>query len=554
MQLNPLHVSVAKLLDGRLFRIPGYQRAYSWQARQRADLFKDIEEAHRSGREHFMATVVALAREKRVIAADELQTVELVDGQQRVTTLVILLKAIERALGEDDAAERKSKRDLQDLLVKGDDHSLLLLQTNHDSSDVFLNYLRKGDSSTATVTTGSDQNLLNAMQESEAVVARWHASGQLVNMLATIRNKLSMIYHELDDESTVYRVFEVLNSRGLDVRWIDKTKSQLMASICEYVDDPGARAEGLREMQTIWQDIYRILGLRDGLGTEALRLAGTWAAQSQPNRIASDEDASRALVQRAGEKLPSIIETAEWLRRVVREVNDLHSDIRRSAVTKIGHARFLATGIILRKFDAKTEKELLAEWERVTFRIFGLSRADTRHKVGDYVRLAYDVLALELKPAAIRDALEGLGEGYDIEEVIAERDWNECYGGWTEELRYLLFRFDEQLSRDAGEQINAAQWNKIWSMEAAKSIEHISPQSAGKRYTHHLGNLTILTPGMNSSLKDKPPAKKADRYIECGIKETIAVGKVIEGSAGWREADVHLRAERLKAFILDEWG
>ena len=70
MQLNPLHVSVAKLLDGRLFRIPGYQRAYSWQPRQRADLFRDIEEAHRSGREHFMATVVALAREKRMIAAD----------------------------------------------------------------------------------------------------------------------------------------------------------------------------------------------------------------------------------------------------------------------------------------------------------------------------------------------------------------------------------------------------------------------------------------------------------------------------------------------------
>lgn len=554
MQLNPLHVSVARLLDGRLFRIPGYQRAYSWQPRQRADLFKDIEEAHRSGREHFMATVVALAREKRVIAADELQTVELVDGQQRVTTLVILLKAIEKALGENDAAERKSKRDLQDLLVKGDDHSLVLLQTNHDSSDVFLNYLRKGDCTKATVTTGSDQNLLAAMQESEVVVARWHASGELVNMLATIRNKLSMIYHELADESTVYRVFEVLNSRGLDVRWIDKTKSQLMASICEYVEDPAARAEGLREMQTIWQDIYRILGLRDGLGTEALRLAGTWAVESQPNRIASDEDASRALVRRAGEKLHSIIETAEWLRSVVRVVNDLHSDVRRAAVTKIAHARFLASSIILRKFDPRTEKDLLGEWERVTFRIFGLSGADTRNKVGDYVRLAYDVVALDLRPAAIREALAVLGEDYDIEEIVENRDWNYCYGGWTEELRYLLFRFDEQLSRDAGEQINTTQWNKIWELEASKSIEHISPQSAGKRYVHHLGNLTMLPPGVNSSLKDKPPAKKADRYVECGIKETVATGKMIQGSSGWREADVHERAERLKEFILGEWG
>ncbi|ADL01349.1 DUF262 domain-containing protein [Brevundimonas subvibrioides] len=553
MQLSPLHLSVAKLLDGRLFRIPGYQRAYSWQSRQRADLFKDIEEAHRSGREHFMATVVALAREKRVIAADELQVVELVDGQQRVTSLVILIKAIEKALGETDGAERKSKRDLQDLLVKGDDHSLVLLQTNHDSSDVFLNYLRKGEL-TGSVATGSDQNLLNAMRESEEVVARWQAAGELVALLGTIRNKLSLIYHELLDEATVYRVFEVLNSRGLDVRWIDKTKSQLMASICEYVDDPASRAEGLREMQTIWQDIYRILGLREGLGTESLRLAGTWSALNQPNRIVSDEDASRELVRRAGEKLPSIIEAAQWLRQVVREVNELNGDVRLSAVTKIAHARMLAIAIKLRKFDPATQEGLLGAWEKVTFRIFGLAGRDTRHMVGDYVRLGFDILARKMTSTDIAKALANLGEGFEIDEIIDDGDWSECYGGWSEELRYLLFRYDERLAKDAGEQINAAQWTKIWSMDASKSIEHIVPQSSDKRYIHHLGNLTMLPPGVNSSLKDKPPAKKSDRYIECGIKETVAVGRLVQERRGWTEQDVHQRAQRLLEFVRTEWG
>jgi uncharacterized protein with ParB-like and HNH nuclease domain len=133
MQLSPAHLSVAKLLDGRLFQIPDYQRAYSWQKRQRQDLFNDIEEAHRSGREHFMATIVALARKKRVIAADELQVVEIVDGQQRITTIVILLKAVEKQFLENgDESQARAKRDLGDLLVKGDDHSLVLLQTNHD--------------------------------------------------------------------------------------------------------------------------------------------------------------------------------------------------------------------------------------------------------------------------------------------------------------------------------------------------------------------------------------------------------------------------------------
>jgi len=69
VQLNPLHLEVAALLNGRLFRIPEYQRAYAWGKRQRLDLFNDILDVQRSGREHFMATVVALFREDRLIGA-----------------------------------------------------------------------------------------------------------------------------------------------------------------------------------------------------------------------------------------------------------------------------------------------------------------------------------------------------------------------------------------------------------------------------------------------------------------------------------------------------
>lgn len=53
-----------------------------------------------------------------------------------------------------------------------------------------------------------------------------------------------MIYHQIDDELVVYRVFETLNSRGLNVKWIGKTKSQLMALIFEYGDSAKAEAHG----------------------------------------------------------------------------------------------------------------------------------------------------------------------------------------------------------------------------------------------------------------------------------------------------------------------
>jgi uncharacterized protein with ParB-like and HNH nuclease domain len=118
MDLNPRHLTLSALFAGRLFRIPEYQRAYAWESPQRTDLFRDIRDAFAHQQEHFMATVVSQARDRRRIGADEFQAVDVVDGQQRLTTLVILFKAIERALDPNAQVQAKVKREIGELLVK----------------------------------------------------------------------------------------------------------------------------------------------------------------------------------------------------------------------------------------------------------------------------------------------------------------------------------------------------------------------------------------------------------------------------------------------------
>lgn len=363
-----------------------------------------------------------------------------------------------------------------------------------------------------------------------------------------------MIYHELSNEAMVYRVFEVLNSRGLDVKWIDKLKSQLMALIFEHVEE-GTRAEAVREMQVIWQDIYRTLGLRGDLGDEALRFSGSLALGARPNRIISQEDAAAELARTAGTKLKSIVAIGEHLKEVVVAVHELDADVRLRAVTRIVHARFVATAILLRKFDQAARAKLLAKWERVTFRIFGLGGADTRNKVGDYVRLGYEIFKDELKVDGILARLDELGSDYEIKEILSAPEfWSDCYDGWTEELRYLLFRYDEYLSKTAGERLNISQWNKVWAEEPARSIEHIKPQSSGAEYIHNIGNLTMLPPNVNSSLKDKSPKEKAATYKSCGLKATAAVGDLIESEIKWGKQAVMDRAAEIEAFVLEEWA
>ena len=554
MQLSPQHLTVAQLMQQRLFRIPDYQRAYSWGKRQRSDLFQDIQEAARTSRGHFMATVVALAREKRLIDADEFNVVEIVDGQQRLTTLVILFKAIEKALDADQEKGGNIQNDLRRMLIKGDDHNLILLQTNHDSSDVFASYVRDGKIRQDAIVTAADANVIEAAEECEAFVADWQGVNTLTELVATIRHKLSMIYHELNDEGTVYRVFEVLNSRGLDVRWIDKTKSQLMASIYEYVDDPGSRTDGLHEMQNTFKDVYRLLGLDSQLGAEALRFAGTWSSGKPQNRVLSEQDASTALLEAAGTKIATIIKSATWLKKVVGKVVDLHNDQRRAAVTRIAQARFLAIAIMLRGFDEETERNLLGAWERVTFRIFTLAGKDSRSKVGDYIRLGYSVLTEEPDAAEIKMAIDGLANGFDLDEIIEKDTWEDWYGGYNEEVRYLLFRYEEHLARKSGVAMNESQWAKVWAADPARSIEHILPQSSGKSYIHNIGNLTMLPPGVNSSLKDRPPVDKAVKYVECGMQSTMAVGRDIEKSKKWSKREVTARAAKIETFVRDEWG
>ena len=151
------------------------------------------------------------------------------------------------------------------------------------------------------------------------------------------------------------------------------------------------------------------------------------------------------------------------------------------------------------------------------------------------------------------ERLSALGKEYPVSQVIDEWfDPSDSYGRWTEELRYLFYRYEEYLARKAGQKLNESQWNRIWAEEPAKSIEHIKPQSSGVRYMHHLGNLMMLPPGVNSKLQDLDPAEKAKTYRTCGLLSSIEVAKLIEKGT-WNRASAEARAKTVLSWAQTEW-
>jgi hypothetical protein len=470
----------------------------------------------------------------------------------------LLLKAISKALRPKDV---KHADEIDSLLVKGDDLSLLLLQTNHDTSQIFVDYLRDGTSSSEKpAKTAADHNLLFGIRESEEFVEKWTAStgGSLLDLFATVKNRLSVIFHEIEDESLVYTVFEVLNSRGLDVTWFDKLKSLLMAIVFEY-GDKDAKEETIDELHTLWTSIYSTIGMRQTLNKETLRFAGSLRIKECPSRPLSEEDAASVLVSACKNNTKKVVECTKWILKVTQSENQILSDHRLEAATNIVQARLLAVAILLRQFPHEEEAQILRAWESVTFRIYGMARKDARTKVGEYVRLAWRVTNENLSTDAILKELKALGKEFPMREVISELTNRDCYQGWTVQLRYFLYRYEEHIAETKGQGLNKSTWNKIWAEEPSRSIEHIQPRSKGSVspstkgiYVHRLGNLTMLPPKVNSSLQDKTPKEKAETYANCGLLITNDVSKFLK-KVKWDRSAVEKRERRMLKWASTEW-
>lgn len=98
---------IADLLDGKHhFVIPSFQRGYRWEEKQVTDLLEDIKQFANDDNvksdSYFLQPVVVKATKYKMADGQELDAYEVLDGQQRLTTMLLLLKRLMKRLGEDE--------------------------------------------------------------------------------------------------------------------------------------------------------------------------------------------------------------------------------------------------------------------------------------------------------------------------------------------------------------------------------------------------------------------------------------------------------------------
>ena len=229
---------------------------------------------------------------------------------------------------------------------------------------------------------------------------------------------------------------------------------------------------------------------------------------------------------------------------------------------RIAQARLVATAVLLRQDITDDEKgRILSLWEKVTFRIYGMFRKDARTAVGEYVRLAWRIVNESLAPSDTLKALSEIGSRFPVDEAVENLRNSNCYTYWGDELRYFMQRYEEHLSREAGQNFDNEQWGRIWADTSARSIEHIRPQSwwtsrgkdSEEGKMHGLGNLLMLPPGLNSKLQDKAASKKADDYTKTGLLIAREVADIVSTS-GWTLKTMKDRETHLLEWAKQEWA
>lgn len=563
--MDPKFLTFNRILAGRLFRIPDYQRPYSWGKRQRSELFGDILELTRldDDRKHFMSTVVCLSTEKVKIRTDEYDKLDVVDGQQRITTLIILLKAIEKKLSITSKKKySKEIAEIKDILVKAD-QNLVLLQTNHDNRGILRNYLVRGlvpDEN--QIFLAADINMSNAIKECEEFIN----DGDAEQIYTIIKNRLEFVFYILEKEETVYTVFEVLNSRGMDVDLIDKLKSVLMGLAFEKFGK-SASSDHILEIKEKWTRIYEYIGHRSIPGQEIVRFAATLEKSTVPSKVMGGDEALASFKEECKKDSAKIIEYSSLLKETADSLRSLYQNRRLESVTDIIQARLLAVSIKLSKFKEPEKSELLAMWEKLSFKIYGLFNLDARTGVGDYTKLAWRIYKGCVDFSEAKRELSAVDKRYNIDTAIKQKlEFNDCYNDWEKELRYLLYRYEEHLADKNGETISNEIWESIWRSSPATTIEHIFPKNPNtpaewrgkigkgrdrkEKFVNCLGNLMLLPPGINSMASDKGFNEKKGIYT----KYTIRMTKEITDKSEWNYKTIEDRQSKIIEWIKKTWG
>ena len=516
---NLLDTSTVSLSDiignGKVYKVPSYQRDYSWKQDHWEDLWADILTVLNGESIHYMGSIVLQNKGDKIYSV--------IDGQQRLSTLTLIVLAtiktiqalIDKNIDKDNNIERVSLL-TKKFLGDKDPGSLTYsakLELNENNNSFFQTHLMVFRQPLNEKTLGdSDKLLWQAYNFFLGKITTHFQNNENGEDLANFLNKqvaerMMFIQIVVEDELSAYTVFETLNSRGVSLTVTDLLKNYLF-SLSTKVD--------LDHVKEKWRKIVDTVGLDNFPAF----LRHYWISK---NKLIRQEYLFRAMKD-VVKTSPKVIELLDELERNAQLYNALSNSSdpfwigQRDQKKRIKEIELFkekqALPLLLASYNNLSTEEFtkaLRVVSVITFRYTIIGGLHTNLKEDVYNKAAIKISNKELTTASsIAKEVKSL--------YTSDKDFKNDFSTTTistkrgkKLVRYILFEIENHL----------AQTDTDYE-DSPATIEHILPENTGDEWVanfpvsiqeslvYRLGNYTLLEDDKNRECGTKNfEAKKA---------------------------------------------
>ena len=505
----PYSKTILQLFEGSVFyQIPSYQRPYSWDTEQIEQLWDDIYEAYQNGDSEYFLGSIILTKTK------DNKNLEVIDGQQRITTLMILFCTLRDLYYQDILDSKKKNRILGRIKDLETDTQRLKLKTQLHHQNEF------------------EQKILNKINFDEKVILKGHKTDKFLNAAFVFKKKIEdirpkpnilegfteyllenvrIVSIECTTLSFAIKLFQVLNNRGMDLTPADLIKSHLMGRLVEEGTE-----DDLEVFEREWNDIENKAKEFEEDLTNLFIYYEYYLLASNPRKSLYEE-----LINLFKNKCPKeIIYQFKCLLSYLDEIDSENSKVIYS-LYYLRHNIYWKSILL----SAKLER-----WSNEDF--IGLARLLRNfyylYWIGDYTssktkQTSYNIIGWikEKKDLNfIRDKLkQKLSEDRVLNKVLRNLENNVYETAWFKPLLVLVeyHQTDETL--------------KYIDLDKFIHVEHILPQGYAKidywtklyslekadKLVNSIGNLTLLSGKKNIEASNNPFYEKLKVYRGKGI-------------------------------------
>ena len=519
MKIDAQVKSIEKLKD-YFFLVPDYQREYVWKADDQVEQFlTDIDNEYDENAEqqesYFIGSIIIVKNKNKY---------DVIDGQQRLTTITLTLCAIRDLLSNQELTELQKNHlnTVNNLLYSFDSDTeqlLVRLELQYDESKGFLDSLIKKEKYTGEV-TASIQKMRAAYNQIYNYLEKILQKGvaDLTKFAKFFYNKIELVLIESEDIGSALKIFETINQRGASLNAMDLVKNLLFRQ---------ANESQFSTIKETWKNINEAL-LRCGEHENPLRFLRYFMMARYHNGILREDDIYNWIITKAGKAILKYethpIELVKEIEAMAQRYADLVNATKRLSdgsdyphVTHIGFInkykarQHLVMLLALSKNANKAAIDYLAR--QIESFYFVTNTVGILGKSNEY-SFANWVVSFRGKTTIeeIQQAVEKTIVPYVLErlDTLKFKFLNIRHDGYNPQYRqrFILGQLENQARTQAG--LTEFNFKQIGQLE----IEHIFPQtpkddvlpeefldkSEYNNTIYKLGNVTLLESVINQAI------------------------------------------------------